>query len=265
MDIFAILSRLIVGIVIGFSIGLTGIGGGVLIIPVLCMAFGLSPSVAVGTAGFYSLLTKSYAAFERYRLKTIDFKVSLYFLIGAIPANIVTATIVNRILRQYRDSPEMLQAIQHNLKLLIVFIMLVSVALMIYRIAKPVKAIAHGPLSLKRKGLGILFGVIIGVLVGSTSIGGAVICIPLMVLFFGLSADRATGSSLLIGVAMTIILSLIYGRGGQVDFTTGAIMALGSFAGVYMGSHLSVKLPDKVLKGIITAIIALAAIFMLLG
>ena len=86
LDVPMIAVKLLTGLVIGASIGLTGIGGGVLVLPTLTLLFGLPPTVAVGTANLYSFLCKLSATYFHYKQKTIAFGTSGCFLIGAIPA-----------------------------------------------------------------------------------------------------------------------------------------------------------------------------------
>jgi len=86
--VIEIASRLLVGGAIGFCIGLTGVGGGILMLPALTLLFGMDPVTAVGTASFYSFLTKASATWHHVKLKTIEWKIALRFLVGAVPANI---------------------------------------------------------------------------------------------------------------------------------------------------------------------------------
>lgn len=90
-DATYIVVRLVCGLAIGFAIGMTGIGGGVLVMPTLTILLSLPTSVAVGTASLYALLVKIYAVFEHYKLKTINFRVSGLVLAGAVPGNIVAS------------------------------------------------------------------------------------------------------------------------------------------------------------------------------
>ncbi|HIG47205.1 MAG TPA: hypothetical protein EYQ20_12540, partial [candidate division Zixibacteria bacterium] len=91
LDVPMIAVKLLTGLVIGASIGLTGIGGGVLVLPTLTLLFGLPPTVAVGTANLYSFLCKLSATYFHYKQKTIAFGTSGYFLMGAIPANLAVS------------------------------------------------------------------------------------------------------------------------------------------------------------------------------
>jgi uncharacterized membrane protein YfcA len=271
LSILEIAGRIVAGLLIGFTIGLTGIGGGVLVLPTLTIFLGVPPTTAVGTASFYALLTKIWAAIEHYRLKTIHFVACAYILMGAAPAAAVTAILVNRFRTQAQDAPESLAAYQYNLRLLIVGSMILAAGMMIHQLICEYRRPAAPenppprPLSHRIRMLGIGFGVAIGFLLGSTSIGGGVLIVPLLALLFHLAAERIVGSSIFIALLLTLITSVIYGQSGQVDYTTGLIMAAGSLGGVRAGSRLSVSIPDRLLKAIVTAIIIAAAAGMMMN
>jgi uncharacterized membrane protein YfcA len=112
---------------------------------------------------------------------------------------------------------------------------------------------------------GTLFGAIIGMLIGATSIGGGVFVIPLLSVFFGLTTSQTIGSSIFIAMVLTCITSIIYSSGNQIDIVTAVIMTVGSLGGVFLGSRLSVKLPDRTLKGIVICIISFVTLIMFIG
>ena len=95
-------------------------------------------------------------------------------------------------------------------------------------------------LSTSKKILGVFFGLIIGVLIGSTSVGGGVMVIPMLVIFFGLTTAQTVGSSIIIAVVLTLVTSIIFAKGGSLDVPTALIMWVGSFPGVFFGSKLTI-------------------------
>lgn len=266
MDIIYISSRLITGLFIGFTIGLTGIGGGVLVIPALTLLFRLPPTLAVGTASLYALITKAYAFWEHFKLKTINFKMGLFFLIGAIPANIITSLWINYYAAENQNNLKAIQAFQSDLKIFIGITLLLSVLLLIidlfkkgeFRLFKK----SDTKFSQGKKFLGIISGFIIGALIGATSIGGGVLVIPLLIIIFHLKPDRTVGTSIFIAVILLLATAIIYGQSGQVDYGTAGIMSIGSLLGVYLGSRLSVKIPEKQLELLVTLIILVATVMM---
>lgn len=267
MSLFDFVVRIILGLVIGFFIGLTGVGGGVLVLPALTIILGIDPIKAVGTTSLYAFLTKISATFHHAKLKTIDWGTSIRFLVGAIPANIVISLWISK--QGANDS------FQHGLKLFIVGVVFFSVFLMILNMVKQSRTALESEErsladritghALLRNGLSVLMGAIVGGLIGATSIGGGVLIVPILIILFNLPASRTVGSSIFIAVVLTLVTSIIYGKGGEMDKPTAIIMAVGSLAGVYYGSKLSTKIPEKLLQSIVVGLILVAAFLMLLN
>jgi uncharacterized membrane protein YfcA len=266
LSLLDLIIRLALGLVIGFCIGLTGVGGGVLVLPALTVILGIDPIKAVGTTSFYAFLTKISATFHHAKLKTIDWGTSFRFLVGAVPAAALVSLWVS--------SKGANESFQNGLKNFIVGMVIFSVFMMILNMVKQSRVALEneertlsGRINghpLARTTLCILMGVIIGGLLGATSIGGGVLIVPMLIILFNLSASQTVGSSIFIAVVLTLVTSLIYGKGGEVDKVTAIIMAIGSLSGVYYGSKLSARMPDRLLQVIVISLILVAAVLMLL-
>lgn len=257
--------RLLLGTVIGFCIGLTGVGGGVLVLPALTLILRIDPITAVGTTTLYAFLTKVTATIQHCKLKTIDWNISNRFLMGAVPANIATALWVSN---QGDDL--------HFKKVLIRFIVGVvffSVFMMVLNMvtrAKPKVVEKERELAehlqetrIIRIEICILLGAICGGLIGATSIGGGVLIVPILIILFALPTARTVGTAIFIAFILTMVTALIYGIHGAQDRVTAIIMAAGSIAGVYHGSKLSVKMPELFLRAIVVILVLVAAVMML--
>ncbi len=268
-----ILVRLAMGLVIGFCLGMTGVGGGVLVLPALTLGLGMPPSTAVGTASLYSFLTKIYASYRHYRLKTIAFDTAFPFLIAALPANVAVALLVNHMVMSTREKAEAFTKFQSNLKLLIAaVIFMAGLMLVINLIGKARREagtggeLAHAINRNRRVRLAVTLaiGALVGALIGSTAIGGGVVIIPLLIIVLGFTTTRTVGTSIFATVVLNLATTLVYSRGGSLDAGAAVLMAAGSMAGVYWGSKLSVKMPEKVLQGIVMGLILLSALLMAL-
>jgi uncharacterized membrane protein YfcA len=257
--------RFVLGLLIGFCIGMTGVGGGVLVLPTLTLLLKMNPVLAVGTASFYAFLTKVSATFHHIKLKTIDWIISFLFLAGALPANaIVSFWITHR-----KTSPEFL----NTLKQFIVGTVFLCVGIMVLNLIGQIRKEKSGgtrkTLSERiaerphhSRILGVVMGAVVGGLIGATSIGGGVLIVPMLMILFGLEARRTVGSSIFIAVILTLLTSLIYSKGGAVDMVTAVVMSAGSLIGVPPGSKVSAKMPDKLLQSIVIVLILIAAIMM---
>ena len=272
LSLAGILLRLAIGLIIGFCIGLTGVGGGVLVMPALIVLLDMDSSRAVGTTSLYAFLTKIYAAIMHFRLKTIDFAVSLWFLIGAIPADIAVSCLINR-QAKLAETTANAAPFQDSLKRFITWVVLFSAVMLIVNLIRKSRRSPSSfekelkqslPVgSWQRRALAVFMGAIVGGLIGSTSVGGGVLIVPVLIVFFGLTASRTVGTSIFVAVVLTLLTSIVYGQGDQLDAWTSIIMAVGSLAGVYGGSRLSVKLPEKALQIIVIVLIVVASVAML--
>ena len=260
-----IVLRLLLGTVIGFCIGVTGVGGGVLVLPALTLILHIDPVTAVGTTTLYAFLTKITATTHHWKLKTIDWGISGRFLIGAVPANIATSIWVS----SQGANEQFQQALIHFIVGVVFFSIFVMALNMITRarpaIVEKEKELAEHIREAKavRIELSILLGILCGGLLGATSIGGGVLIVPILIILFGLPTARTVGTAIFIAFILTMIAALIYGIHGVQDRVTAIIMAVGSLAGVYYGSKLSVKLPEQFLRVIVMVLVLVSAIMML--
>lgn len=265
--ILNVLFRAFLGLVIGFCIGLTGIGGGVLVLPSLTLLLGMNSVMAVGTASLYALLPRVSATFHHARLKTVDWKLSFVFLTGAVPVNLIVAPWI----AAQGDDP----AFASTLKNVIIGTVFFCVSIMIFNLIRQLRDKRGGSSkfivasyldkhSAHRLALGIVSGVIVGALIAATSIGGGVLIVPILMMVFGLEARTTVGSSIFIAVVLTLFTSLSYFSGeNSMDAVTAVIMAAGSLVGVPIGSKLSVTLGDKLLQILVIIVIIIAAFLML--
>lgn len=265
LTIAEIALRLLLGMVIGFCIGLTGVGGGVLVLPALTLILRIDPITAVGTTTLYAFLTKITATLHHCKLKTIDWGISARFLLGAVPANIITSVWVS----QHGGDIHFKRALTEFIVGLVFFSVFMMVLNMVTR-ARPKVVEKERELAehiqekkVVRIELCILLGALCGGLIGATSIGGGVLIVPILIILFGLPASRTVGTAIFIAFILTMVTSLIYGTHGEQDRVTAIIMAVGSLAGVYQGSKLSVKMPELFLRAIVVVLVLVAAIMML--
>ncbi|NQU39937.1 MAG: sulfite exporter TauE/SafE family protein [Lentisphaerae bacterium] len=276
LGLIEIAARIVSGTLIGFCIGLTGVGGGVLVIPTLTLLFKLPPSTAVGTASLYAFLTKVAATVHHCRLKNIAARTAAWFLVGAVPATITIAALITRTLARLEGDSSAIQTFQGNLRLFIACLILLSCVMLIVNMIRGLRrtdeergpsglaaAIAVRPALHKQLAIGL--GALVGGLIGATSVGGGVIMVPLLIFVFGLSSSQTVGTSILIAAVLTPVTSAIYLIGGEIDLGTAISMAAGSMVGVPFGSRLSVRLPENTLKAVVVGVVVVAALLMLAG
>ena len=271
MDVQGLLIQLVAGTIIGFTIGLTGIGGGVLVMPTLTILLGMPPSIAVGTASFYSLLTKVYAVIEHKKIGNIDFHLSWKFLLGAVPANLLVSLLISQLAVNLADNLEGLQRFQDVLALVIGIVLIGAVVSIVLPLIRPKRNNLEQLQDLDVIPPGssiplvqpVSFGVLVGALIGATSVGGGVIIVPILLSVFKLSTSKTVGTSIFIGVVLVLVTSIVYGSSGQLSWQTGLIMAVGSVVGVYFGARLTKKVPEKAMKVVLAGLVLFAAAAMI--
>ena len=244
------------GFFVGLVVGLTGVGGGSLMTPLLVLVFGVAPVTAVGTDLLFASLTKTGGAWAHARRGNVDWKVVGWLAAGSVPAS--AATLV--LLHFFVPHPDRLSAIVSVA--LGVALILTAVALIfrekIHTWAKRRTPAAVEPRSAAHRTL--VVGAILGVLVTVSSVGaGALGVTALFFLYPGLAAARIVGTDIAHAVPLTLVAGLGHAAAGVVDWKLLAALLVGSLPGIWLGSSLSQRIPERVLRT------ALAAMLVLIG
>ena len=254
-----LLIRLALGAGIGFCVGLSGVGGGILGFQATSFVLGIDPIRAVGTTSLYLFLTNLAAGLQHYRLGNISWPSIWPILAGAIPANIALSIWISG----QSDNAE-LTAVLKNVILFVVFVAVAAMAVNTMKKTVDPDDVSGGRISnsRKRKAIAFLFGILFGGLVGATSIGGGILLVPALILL-GLSSHQTVGSAIFITMTLTCLMALVYGVGDEVDRVSAITMAIGSLAGVWKGSRCSIGISEHVLKKIMLGLIFAVAMAML--
>jgi uncharacterized protein len=249
------------GLIVGTLVGLTGMGGGVLMTPLLVLGLGMPATVAVGTDLAYSSLTKLAGSWQHWRQGTVDVRVVRALAIGSVPA---TLAAVATLFSLHGTSTTDVNAL---LERLIGVMLIVAASLMLYKIWRG----SHGgaaplPAHLVTFPTGrlIAIGALGGFLVGLTSIGSGSLIIALLVMTISLAPEKLVGTDvahafLLVGVAAVAHMLLLH----DVDVALAAKLLVGSVPGVLIGSRLTVWVPRRPLQGVL-AVLLLSSAYTLL-
>ena len=243
----------VTGALIGGMINLTGVGGGVLVIPVLAVGFALPPVVAVGTASLYATLTKLLSSWYHVRSGLIDWRVVGAFLVGAIP---ITLGVSGGVVYALQAYPEYQAQIQEWIKYVIIVVMMAAVAGMVYQ----TKRTSNRPMN---RAYLVMGGMLTGVIMGLTGIGGGVLIIPLLVWLTQASIKRIISCSIVIAVIISALSGLVYSQGGQYHLTLLIGLLLGSSIGIKISDGLRHRLSETQLTRIVIGLIVLSAFVML--
>lgn len=246
----------VAGVGVGILVGLTGVGGGSLMTPLLHLAFGIDLKTAVGTDLLYAAATKSVGTVVHGNRGTVDWRVVRRLALGSVPATILTLIGLWYAGRTSKDAGDAIQIV------LGVVLVLTAIAMFFRQAIVDRFAPSFGAVDgVQIRNLTVLLGVILGVLVSLTSVGaGALGMTALLVLYPRTAVNRLVGSDIAHAVPLTLIAGFGHWVMGSVDFGLLFALLLGSVPGIIIGSLISSRVSDKVLIPILAATLTLVAL-----
>ncbi|MDH0647152.1 sulfite exporter TauE/SafE family protein [Pseudomonas sp. GD03858] len=236
----------IAGLVVGFIVGMTGVGGGSLMTPIL-LWFGINPATAVGTDLLYAAITKASGVWVHGRNKNIDWKITGWLSLGSVPAAALTLWFLSTL---HADTSALNAIIKQGLA--VVLILTALAILFKSRLQAFASKHAGDHYHLSDRSLNLLTvitGVVLGVMVTLTSIGaGALGTVALFLLYPFLVTRRLVGTEIAHAVPLTLVAGLGHAGMGNMDWSLLGYLLLGSLPGIYLGSHLTGRVSDRVLR-----------------
>ena len=253
------LAFVLAGFFVGTVVGLTGVGGGSLMTPILIFFFGVKPYLAVGTDLLFAAFTKMGGTVKLARSKHIDWPVVLNLSAGSIPASLITLYVLHTV---GATDPKVQKLMTTALGLAL----LLTAAATLYKVlrgkvtpvsvAKGQEATAARP---RHWSLPLLFGAVIGTLVTLTSVGaGAIGVTVLMILYPMLPLPRIVAADIAYAVPLTLVAGFGHASLGSVDWPMLSCLLAGSLPGIWVGSHLMTKTPERVIRSLLSVLLAYA-------
>ena len=249
------------GFFVGLVVGLTGVGGGSLMTPVLIFGFGIKPYLAVGTDLLFAAGTKFSGALSLARDKRIDWPVVGLLSIGSIPAAIATVLVL-----KYVGPAE--PHVQSVMTTTLGVALLLTAAATLYKAIKgktSPREVAPEHLAAATRprhwALPVLFGAVIGSLVSLTSVGaGAIGVTVLMLLYPALPLPRIVAADIAYAVPLTLVAGLGHASIGSVDWPLLTRLLLGSIPGIWLGSRLVKAAPERLIRSLLSVLLAYAGV-----
>ncbi len=242
------------GFAVGAIVGLTGVGGGSLMTPLLVLLFGVHPATAVGTDLLYAALTKSGGTVAHGRKGHIDWAITGRLALGSIPAAAVTIWVLAQL-------PKGSNAIGAIISTGLGFALLLTATAILFGRRLRDYAAAHDDSRLRQCCLGkitVVVGAVLGVLVTVSSVGaGALGVAALYFLYPKLSPVKIVGSDVAHAVPLTLVAGLGHWMLGGVDWALLSSLLLGSLPGIWLGTHVSAKVPEHVLRRLLASMLIL--------
>lgn len=249
------------GFLVGLIVGVTGVGGGSLMTPLLVLFFGVSPATAVGTDLLYASLTKSLGGWVHSRNGSVDWKVVGLLSLGSFPAALATIALLKYLALDEKTLRGLVTSV-----LSVALLATATVLLLKDQIKKLARRQDGTVYELHHRylpGATIATGVIVGMLVTISSIGAGVLgTVALLFLYPRMSPVKVVGTDIVHAVPLTAVAGMGHMALGTVDFVLLASLLLGSLPGIYIGSHLSAKVPEKVLRPILAAMLLIIGLKM---
>jgi uncharacterized protein len=243
------------GLLIGLLVGMTGMGGGSLLTPILVIFFGFKPTLAVGTDVLHGAIFKSFGAVRHRRLGTVHARLTFWMFLGSGPMSLL-GVVVATWLSHHSSGAEDIEAYAIGAALVVGGIGLVAKTF-IQRGVQPDDA----PFLLTRRDRIVAFtiGAVCGFVVGLTSVGSGTFFGLIMVLVFPLTLPKIVGTDIFHAAALLWVAGFGHLVAGNVDLRTMAWLLTGSIPGVLISSQFTLKVPDRALR------LGLASVLMLSG
>ncbi len=249
------------GFFVGMVVGLTGVGGGSLMTPILIFFFDVKPYLAIGTDLLFAAFTKMGGTIKLARARVVDWRVVFHLSAGSIPAALITLFL----LKQMGAASAAVQSLMTST---LGAALLLTAAATLYKAlrgkAAPV-SVARGQevraATPRHWSLPLLFGAVIGTLVTLTSVGaGAIGVTVLMILYPLLPLPRIVAADIAYAVPLTLVAGLGHASLGSVDWPLLTKLLAGSLPGIWVGSHLMARIPERVIRSLLSVLLAYAGV-----
>jgi uncharacterized protein len=238
------------GFVVGVIVGLTGVGGGSLMTPLLVLFFGIHPVTAVGTDLLHAAITKSGGTYVHAKKKRVEWRITALLAAGSLPSAIITLLTLHAFTGGLGSSKIITTTLG-------VALILTGLALVLRARMKRL-SVAYGPELPRHPAFTIATGVVLGILVSLSSVGaGALGITALIFLYPRLAAQRIVASDLAHAVPLTLIAGLGHWFFGDVDWRLLLSLLIGSLPGIYLGSNLVGYISERILRVLLIVILLL--------
>jgi uncharacterized membrane protein YfcA len=243
----------IAGLAVGTLVGMTGMGGGSLMTPMLILIFGFNPKTAVGTDILHGAVFKSFGAWRHRQLGNVHTRLALWMLVGSGPLSLIGVQLAS----SFSDSAESTMS------------KVVGASLILGGLgfaAKTFLPIAQRPdddelaITTRVRVIAITIGGVFGFIVGLTSVGSGTFFGLALLILFPLSATRMVGTDLLHAALLLFIAGAGHLLHGNVDLHAMSWLLVGSIPGVLLGSHLSIRVPERALRSVFALVLVLSGI-----
>jgi uncharacterized membrane protein YfcA len=251
-----LLAFTVAGLVVGFAVGVTGVGGGSLMTPILILLFGFSPSAAVGTDLLYAAGTKSFGVWLHGRQRTVNWRLVSLLAMGSLPAALLTIAVLHSIGIDERVERIMVVTLSAAVVATALLTLFRQRLLSLGR--REDRALLRKVHNRLRVPATLVGAALLGVLVTLSSVGAGVLGTTLLFLLYPrLPAVKIVGSDIAYAVPLTLVAGIGHMSLGTTDFQVLFYLLLGSLPGIFIGTRLGFRLPDRILRPTIACLLVL--------
>jgi uncharacterized membrane protein YfcA len=250
--------KILIGFVVGTLIGLTGLGGGVLLLPLLIFGLKIPAIIAVGSDALFNFITKIPSSAVHLSKGNVRRKVVLAMAVGSIPGSILGVNLLQHLRVLYGAGV-------NNFIKVAVGILLIIIPILLLLQRRIEDHMANRPPTAKSFAGMAIIGLVGGFLVGMTSVGSGSIIMMLLLLFYSYPPKVMVGTDITHAVILTGVTSLLHWRLGNVNLPLVGCLLIGSIPGGLIGSYLSTRVPVLWLRRILCVILLATGARMLLG
>jgi uncharacterized membrane protein YfcA len=234
------------GLGIGVLVGMTGMGGGSLMTPLLILVFGIQPTTAIGTDIFYSAVTKTVGGWRHLRIGTVNMELVKWLALGSVPAAVGGVAVVSLIQDQIgEDRLDSLVYAVLGGTLLMVGIITLTRALILRNL---VEERDRFDVERRHKVAAVVIGATTGFVIGVTSAGSGTVIAILLIAVYRLAPKKVVGTDVFHAAVLLWAAGIAHWIGGNVDFVLAANILIGSVPGVVIGAALSSKAPQGFIR-----------------
>jgi uncharacterized protein len=249
----------LLGLLTGLLVGMTGMGGGSLMTPLLVFLFGVPPTTAIGTDIAHGAAFKTVSAVQHRRMGNVRARLAGWMLLGSAPLSLVGVWLATKLTDRYGDGVEDVMAQVLGAALLFGCVGLVAKSLVHTRPADD----ADWTLTNRDRVAAVLIGVLGGFIVGLTSVGSGVFFGLTLLVLFPLRAHKVVGTDIFHAAALLYVAGIGHWLAGNVDFALLGWLLLGSIPGVLVGGRLSISISEGVLRFALAGVLGLAGLKLL--
>lgn len=251
-----LLAKVLIGFVVGTLIGLTGLGGGVLLLPMLIFVLRVPAIIAVGSDALFNFLTKIPASFLHLNKGTVFKKVVLAMAVGSVPGSYLGVSYLTHLRALYGSG------VNDFIKSAVGLLLVIIPSLLLFQSRIEARLAKRKPTMKSFAGMAVI-GLVGGFLVGITSVGSGSIIMMMLLLFYSYPPRVMVGTDIAHAVILTGVTSLLHWRAGNVDWHLVGPLLIGSIPGGILGSHLSTRVPVVWLRRILCTVLLMTGARML--